>query len=57
MIKPAKITYSPLKPNEDQAEKQMKTLDENGKQLFKSTNEEESLALLKQKESFDEHAN
>ena len=57
MIKPAKITYSPLKPNEDQAEKQMKTLDENGKQLFKSTNEKESLVLLKQKESFDELAN
>ena len=45
------------KPNEDQVEKQMKTLDENGKQLFKSTNEKESLVLLKQKESFDELAN
>ena len=38
-----------IKTIEDQLEKQIKALEEHGKQLIKSTGEKESLTLLKQK--------
>ena len=37
--------------------KQIKTLEDHGKQLVKSSTEEESLILLKQKEIFEELTN
>ena len=37
--------------------KQIKTLEDHGKQLVKSSSEEESLTLLKQKEIFEELTN
>ena len=65
MIEQAKFAYSPLgkafeiqiKAIEDQVEKQIKTLEEHGKQLVKSSDEKESLKLSKQKETFEELAN
>ena len=38
-----------IKTIEDQLEKQIKALEEHGKQLIKSSGEKESLTLLKQK--------
>ena len=62
MIEQCKFVYSPLekasekqtKTIEDQGEKQIKAIEEHGKQLIRSSGEEDSLKLLKQKEIFDE---
>ena len=65
IIEQVKFTYSPLgkalvkqiKTIENQGEKQRKALEEHGKQLFKYSDEKESLANSKQKEIFEETAN
>ena len=60
-----KFTYSPsgkafkeqIKTTTDQGEKQIKALEEHGKQLVKYNNEKESSIHLKQKQIFKELAN
>ena len=65
VIEKATFTYSPLgktfekqiKNIEDQTEKQIKALEQHGKQLLKCNNEKESSKHLKQQERFEELAN
>ena len=66
VIEQAKFVYSPLgkafkkqkqKTIEKQREKEIKAIEEYGKQLIKSSGEKDSLELLKQKEIFDELVN
>ena len=60
IIKQAKFTYSPLgkafakqtKTTEDQEEKQIEALEKHGKELNMSSDEKDSLKLLKQKVIF-----
>ena len=64
VIEQAKVAYSPLgeafqkktktKSIQDPGEKQIKAIEEHGKQLIKSSIEKDRLELLKQKEPFDE---
>ena len=62
IIEQDKFTYSPLgkalekqtKTSESQGEKQIKEIEDHEKQLVQSSNEKDSLTLLKQKETFDE---
>ena len=54
IIEQATFTYSPLGKA---LEKQIKTIEDHGKQLVKSSSKRESLTLLKQKEIFEELAN
>ena len=60
MIEQDNFTYSPLGKAvekqitiEDQGENQIKAVEKHGKQLIISSDEKDSLELLKQKESFD----
>ena len=63
-IEKAKLTYSPLgkvfekqtKVIEEQRRNQIEAIEEHRKQLVKSSSEKESLALLKQKDIFEELA-
>ena len=63
-IEQAKLTYSPLgkvfekqtKVIEEQKRNQIEAIEEHRKQLVKSISEKESLALLKQKDIFEELA-
>ena len=63
-IEQAKLTYSPLgkvfekqtKVIEEQRRNQIEAIEEHRKQLVKSGSEKESLALLKQKDIFEELA-
>ena len=58
VIEQAKFTYSPSgKAWEGQGKKHIKAIENHGKQLIMSTGEKDSLALLKQKEIFDELVN
>ena len=65
IIEQVKFTYSPLckafenkmKTIEDQGEKQMRALEEHGKQLVKYSDDKGSLADSKQKEILEELAN
>ena len=54
IIEQATFTYSPLGKA---VEKQIKTIDDHGKQLVKSSSKRESLTLLKQREIFEDIAN
>ena len=65
ILEQAKFVYSPsrkafkkqTKTIEDQGEKQIRPIEEHGKQLIKSSSEKISLELLKQKNFFDDLLN